>query len=522
MSRVGASAANLRTVPLHEFLLPAALVLGPYLGLMAHPAVVVRPLLVAMALSAVVFAAASFVSGGAKRGAFVVTGLWLVLVSKPIIDAVVVLASGQPAVALVLVSATALVVLLGVRIAIRRRLTATTLTRWLNLSSALLLIIVVLSSIPHGFPTALVKDVIGPRPAGPRHEGDPDIYVVLLDAYPGRETLERVFHHGNDAFLDSLESRGVEVVEDSRSNYWFTSLTLGSLFHMEPLDDVAAFADVIEGRIAPKPQWRQAINNAPAFSMLRERGYRVTAVAPGWADVTIRSADVFIDGGQLSDFEVQLMRTTYMADLLELIDPAFFISQQRQRIDSVFDAVVAQSADPGDRPRFTFAHVPAPHPPLAVSADGATTAWPDADSFYGITTDQMGLTVDEFDQRFVEQLLYVNRRTVEIVDAIIEADDDAVIVVMSDHGPGNPGDSGSVTGIDVPARLGNLMAIRDPSGRATLPDGSTPVNLLPRLFNAYFDLDLPYHADTSYRSTVFGTDEMFEAIEPIPSGQLDR
>jgi len=134
----------------------------------------------------------------------------------------------------------------------------------------------------------------------------------------------------------------------------------------------------------------------------------------------------------------------------------------------------------------------------------------------------MGLTVDEFDQRFVEQLLYVNRRTVEVVDAIIEADDDAVIVVMSDHGPGNPGDSGSVTGIDVPARLGNLMAIRDPSGRATLPDGSTPVNLLPRLFNAYFDLDLPYHADTSYRSTVFGTDEMFEAIEPIPSGELDR
>lgn len=515
------AAGKAASIPFHPFLFAAVLVLGPYLELMAHPGAVVRPLLAAIALSASVFAVASLVSRSVTVGALGATGLLLVLALKPITVAVLVLAASQPVVAALLVGATvAGLVVLG-RIAWRRRFTAASATRWLNISSVLFLLIVILGAIPRGLPTALLQDFSRPDTLGAAQEGDPDIYLLLLDAYPGSETLRQVFGYDNDRFLEALEDRGLDVVEGSRSNYWFTSLTLGSVFHMRPLHEVGAFADVIEGRVAPQPTWRQAVNDAPAFDILRDRGYRVAAVAPGWVDVAVRSADEFIDGGQLSDFEVHLMRTAFIADLVELVDPDFFVSQQRQRIDSVFDAVIGLSISSGDGPRFTFAHVPAPHPPLAVTADGSTASWPGADEFYGITTGQMGISPDEFKNRFVEQLRYTNRRTLNAIDVIIENDEDAVIVVMSDHGPGDPGDPGDPEGIEVAARLRNLIAVRHPGRDSLLPDRSTLVNVLPRLFNAYFDLKLPYQADTSYRSTVFGTDEMFQALEPIPDSELD-
>jgi hypothetical protein len=89
---------------------------------------------------------------------------------------------------------------------------------------------------------------------------------------------------------------------------------------------------------------------------------------------------------------------------------------------------------------------------------------------------------------------------------------------MSDDGPGNPEDS--IDGeIDKSARLRNLFAARTPRQQ---PYGDTisPVNVLNVLFNTYLDTDLELTRDSSYSSTMFGTDEMFRHLMPVSEADL--
>lgn len=513
---------NVSGAPWHPVLIASTFVLGQYLDLLLHPADLVRPLVLTIAVTLAFLVAATLVLRSGDRGALLTTALILALLSKPLAEATFVLIGRMPIVAVVFVGAGGLLVAIGLRVLAKRLAGLGALTRALNTFAVLFSLVVVAGAVPTGFPTALAPDLVGrPSNALPL-SGDPDIYIVLLDAYPGAGTLERVFEFDNGEFLSALENRGLEVADRSRANYWFTSLTLASLFHMQPVTDVPALSAIIDGRTAPNPQWRQALNDAPAFDILRNRGYRITSIASGWADVAVRSVDTFVDGGQLNDFETHLLRATFTGNLIERVHPQYFVHQQRSRIDSVFDAVIEVSSANSVRPRFVFAHVPAPHPPISVTADGGYAQWSDADSFFGITTSQMGISVDEYERRFLGQLRYVNRRALEVVDAIVEADEDAIVVVMSDHGPGNPGDGLDLDEVDALARLSNLLAIRHPGRDALLPDDASPVNLLPALFNAYFGTELPYHANTSFRSTVFGTDEKYRELKSIPESELSH
>ena len=52
---------------------------------------------------------------------------------------------------------------------------------------------------------------LGPRPEA--EPGLPDIYVVLLDAYPRADTLDNDFGYDNSPFLDGLRAEGFDVAE---------------------------------------------------------------------------------------------------------------------------------------------------------------------------------------------------------------------------------------------------------------------------------------------------------------------
>jgi hypothetical protein len=66
-----------------------------------------------------------------------------------------------------------------------------------------------------------------------------------------------------------------------------------------------------------------------------------------------------------------------------------------------------------------------------------------------------------------------------------------VIVVMSDHG-------GRSDLSDRAEMLRSFFVARTPGYPGLLPEDMTPVNLLPRLLNAYVGVDLPLATETSY------------------------
>jgi hypothetical protein len=98
-----------------------------------------------------------------------------------------------------------------------------------------------------------------------------------------------------------------------------------------------------------------------------------------------------------------------------------------------------------------------------------------------------------------EYASFVGHEAVEIVDTILrQRGDDAVIVVFSDHGTGTGFDSGDPFGSDINERSSNILAVRTPGHPNLLPAGTTPINVLPRILNAYLGTDLPYRPDTTW------------------------
>jgi hypothetical protein len=92
---------------------------------------------------------------------------------------------------------------------------------------------------------------------------------------------------------------------------------------------------------------------------------------------------------------------------------------------------------------------------------------------------------------------YVGARTVALVDGILAGEDEPpVIIILSDHGPGIDFDVQDPLGSDLDDRTSNFLAILSPGQSRLLPPGTTPINVLPRVLNAYLGTSLPLQPDT--------------------------
>ena len=172
---------------------------------------------------------------------------------------------------------------------------------------------------------------------GPR----PDIFVIVADAHGRADTLEAGYGYDARPFLDGLEKEGLEVSDASRSNYYLTRFSLASLFTASYLDDLnetptEAFGDGYT---------RRTIHENPTFPLLRRAGYEVTVVSSGFEHLGLRSADRYVDTGQVNEFEAAMLQAVSAAGLRQLVAPRWDITQYRERMLANLDAL----AD--DRPR---------------------------------------------------------------------------------------------------------------------------------------------------------------------------
>ena len=173
-------------------------------------------------------------------------------------------------------------------------------------------------------------------------------------------------------------------------------------------------------------------------------------------------------------------------DAVDVVWPAAMTHSQRNRIVRAFDDLETFAGAQRDSPAFFFAHIPAPHLPLVVDADGEPRSLPSR----SFEAPPAAMTRAEYVAAWSEELTYVNRRVLEVVDALQSAPTQPVIVVMSDHGYGHEPHPD-----DVQALFANLFAAHTPEANGLLADAPTPVNLLPILFNRYLGTDLSLSPD---------------------------
>jgi hypothetical protein len=476
----------------HPLLVAAAYVLSTALASDVTPAGYARPLTVGVLFAGLLTIACWTLLRNRWDGALLATVIIALLVSPASLafagSAVSGVLGASWATPVVAVALLAILGMAGVRI-IQARRQGRRLPRpapeTLNLLSVALLAAVIGSSVIGRLNLAVASPVPAPEGWVPAAE-KPDIVIILLDGYPRSDVLHRRLGTDDTAFLAELGQRGFDVATMNHSNYTITELTLPSMFQLRYLDQIPSVSPYVgSGRYEVKTL-HEAAEAGQAFSILREAGYTMTMSSPGWEHVTYRDVpDRLLDSGELTDLEESLLHRTWLVYLLDAVWPSVFTTSQRDRIVHSFDALDRFAVEAPTGPRFLFLHVPAPHLPLVIQADGSPTDLR-ASRYEGLNRQQYGMTDEQYEAAWQSELTYVHDRTLRGIDELLasERGRDGVIVVMSDHGYNY-----ETRADDPQARLANLMAVRTPHAPDLVGDSITPVNLLRVVFDRYLGTD---------------------------------
>jgi hypothetical protein len=253
---------------------------------------------------------------------------------------------------------------------------------------------------------------------------------------------------------------------------------------------------VLEGSAPVRPTQRLAINENAVFIQLRSRGYEVIATNSGWEEYALRSADLFVDGGSMNDFELELLNSTFLGDLATRVHPDIGSSQVRDRIVTSLAVLSRIAAERVDHPRLVFAHIPAPHQPTVFGPAGEHVSTRLDSRFFRDTPAESDRSLDEFVVAYRGQVNHLNRLVMTAVrEVLAAAQEPPVIVIMSDHGSASRVNWLAVSPQeaepdDLRERRATLFAAYTPDRSGVFPDDVSTVNVFRHLSDAYFGTSL--------------------------------
>ena len=311
-----------------------------------------------------------------------------------------------------------------------------------------------------------------------RAETQRDIYYLVFDRYANNETLIEHFEFDNSAFLNALEERGFHCANESRANYPKTVISMSAALNMSYHDD----------QLRDEYYYSDLLRNHRVGRLLKDLGYRYYHYGNWYYPLRSNiNADYNYRISRLpSEFADVLYKQTPVghtdtADLTRTWgDPK--IPKQK------FEAV-AKLAEENSDTKFVYAHFLVPHPPFVLDRDGTPLS-------------RQVLKSRTKNENYVNQLIYTNRRILELVD-VIQASSAVppIIILQSDEGPElYEVDKSKGWEEKSRKRTGILSAFYLPKvdTPTKVPATITPVNTFRVVFNEYFGAELPMLDDRSY------------------------
>ncbi len=305
-----------------------------------------------------------------------------------------------------------------------------------------------------------------------------DIYYLVFDRYANNATLLEHFDFDNAAFLNALSQRGFHCANDSRTNYPKTVISMSAALNMSYHDlglrDEYYYSDLLRNHLVGQlltdagyryyhyGNWYYPLRSNTSADF----NYRISRLPTEFADVLYKQTPV---------------GHTDTADLTRTWgDPK--IPKQK------FDAV-ANLARENREAKFVYAHFLLPHPPFVLDQDG--TPLP-----------RHVLKSRTKTENYVNQLIYTNRRILELVDTLQAASSvPPIIILQADEGPElYDVDKTKTWEAKSRKRTGILSAFYLPTVDmpAVIPPTITPVNTFRLVFNEYFDAELPLLEDRCF------------------------
>lgn len=387
-------------------------------------------------------------------------------------------------------------------IALRRREeNVRRLAPFLNLTAAFAVAVAGLSTGQRLYAQHRASTPRAPQAAAPV-ENAPDIYYIILDAYTRADYMKELTDHDNTPFLDALRARGFYVAERSRSNYMYTQMSLASSLNMRhhgPELVRRAMADWDN----TAPVLAQQIWDNKVMRLLRARGYQTVAIASIVVATDLRNADRYIVPASFA--EQPFPRTEFQKKFVDMTVLRPIINRYRH-LERAIPAVAMldelEALGPGDGPRFVFVHVPAPHAPHIFDENG----------------ERIDPSVP-FAQGYRDEVKYLNKRLLRIIDRILAEGPNSIIVLQGDHGPWSDWRIEYYhTNQDLPPWPGawdayvkdrtailNAYYFPDRVYEGRIYPEITPVNTFRAVFNAFLGGNFDVERDTSYIKAIEGS-----------------
>jgi uncharacterized membrane protein (UPF0136 family) len=303
----------------------------------------------------------------------------------------------------------------------------------------------------------------------------PNIYIVLMDGYPRRDTLMNDMGIDNGPFEAALADRGFDVSDDAHTDRRYTDLTLMSLLtgttEGVPLD--TAPASEVQFLI------RKALSDATLPKQAEAAGYEWDVIDSPAGHVTF-SAGHHIQHGGVNTFEDNMLAESALAPIVKTFLPYLLTDSLRDHFSGSVASLISL-VDPNAH-RLVLTHLFQPHLPFLWNADGTPTKvpffWPGVNIF-AAQIETMGMSLADYSAATKGDLATVNPKFLAMVDAIIAKDPGAVIVLFSDHG------SRYSLALKLTEWYHSFLAARTPGHPNLFAADPRPVNILRSLIPTY-------------------------------------
>jgi hypothetical protein len=328
---------------------------------------------------------------------------------------------------------------------------------------------------------------VAPATLTPKVSGlkkQPNVYFMIFDGYASPTVLRKYYGWNDHDLVDALRSRGFTVDENAFSNYPHTILSINSYLDMGYVHKESEFVNAKSKYVYLANLFKQN----RVMSYFKSQGYNVEVINQGMYKTQKENITPYDRARSL--FSNELMTGVIQVSFLCIIEYELLADSLRNTILSEMNTL--SQVDVPSIPTFLYSHIICPHPPYIFREDGSKP---------NIYESAWGSKVNDR-KLYIDQIRFIGRKIIEIVDKIKKRDPEAIIILRADHGHGNIVGNYLLNAEKPPlafieAQFGMLNATYLPVG-ISIPEKNMPVNLFRYLFNALFNAKLEILPDKAF------------------------
>ena len=307
----------------------------------------------------------------------------------------------------------------------------------------------------------------------------PDVFVFILDEFAGKNQLRMDFDYDLNSFNHSLHEREFKTPKISLSNYPNTALSMPSLLNMDYLEFLTFDLDEKSKDMRIPLKLRDQNNVMKIFKI---NGYDIISFYGG-LDAT---GDALIVDEKLCSFgtiNTDLRKNFVLTYLpLSYFNDILLANFQNEKLQCVFSYIENYKTNVS-QPKYHHVHIRLPHHPFIYDSEGNYLS-------YKMKSDDK--------DAYLQQLMFTEKKILELVDIIQKESPESVIMILSDHGFRSdinwetPSDDDLIRGFNV------ITSFYFPGKEFTIDEKISLVNVYRIFFNEYFDYELDTLSDKHF------------------------